>query len=165
MMQPFKKLLMSLCVLMIIPTASYAVSKQGRLGVGVNDQLINSLPALSLKLQQSRSFAIGGLAGVSTKEAGGGYGLGLKVYKIIFEEPQLNFYASAMVALLNEKTSSSVSETGFQCDLTFGPEFHFQGLESIGFSFEFGISMNKLGEFAFETVGNHFIVAGVHFYL
>ena len=69
-----------------------------------------------------------------------------------------------MGALIKEK-NGSVDESGFQFDLTFGSEFHFTGLNSLGFSFEFGISMNKMDTFIVETVGHHFITAGIHFYL
>jgi hypothetical protein len=165
MTQPATKIMILIFMLSTTFSSAFAVDRQGRMGVGVNGQLINSLPALSMKLQKSRSFAFGGVFGLSTKESGGGYGAGLKVYRIIFDEPNLNFYASALFALINQKKGGVESQSGFQIDLTVGPEFHFNGLESIGFSFEFGLSMNKLNEFAFETVGSHFIVAGVHFYL
>ena len=46
-----------------------------------------------------------------------------------------------------------------------GSEFSFAGLSSLGFSVEFGLSLNKVDEFVVETVGDNFIVAGAHFYL
>jgi hypothetical protein len=49
--------------------------------------------------------------------------------------------------------------------MTLGTEFSFEGLESIGFSFEFGISINKLDDVRIQTTGNNFVTAGVHFYL
>ena len=148
----------------ILTTSSWAIDRRGRLGVGVNNQLNNNLPALSFKLQKSRSFSFGGLFGISTEDVGGGYGIGLKGYKVIFDEPQLNFYTSLMCALIKEK-NGDVDQSGFQFDLTFGSEFHFAGLNSLGFSFEFGVSMNKMDTFVVETVGHHFVTAGIHFYL
>lgn len=143
---------------------AFATDRRGRLGVGYSNQLKNDLPAISFKLHKSRAFSIGGLAGYSSSDNGGGYGAGLKVYRNIFDEPQLNFYTALMAAMLSEKNPGS-SESGFQIDTTLGTEFHFAGLSSLAFSIEFGLSFNKLNDFIIETVGNNFLVAGVHFYL
>ena len=136
----------------------------GRLGVGASNQLANDLTALSFKVQKSNAFALGGLLGVSTDNNNGGYGAGLKLYRILFEEPQLTFYFAGLGALINHKTTTT-EKSGFQFDLTMGTEFSFAGLESLGFTLEFGFSFNKLNDFVVETVGDHLIAAGVHFYL
>ena len=72
---------------------------------------------------------------------------------------------AAMAAYLSKTSATAEDATGFQLDLTMGSEFNFAGLDSIGFSFEFGVSVYQLTDFIFETVGNNFIVAGIHFYL
>lgn len=157
----------SFLLLFLLPifTANSAIH-MGRLGLGFTNQLVNDVTALSFKLQKSPGFAMGGLLGISNNDNGGGYGAGLKIYKIIFDEPNLNFYGSAMGALLKQnEIGSSVSNTGFQFDFTFGSEFTFKGIESLGFSVEFGLSLYKLTDFIIETLGNNFIKAGVHFYL
>lgn len=141
-----------------------ALDKTHRLGVGFTNQLKNDFPSLSFKMQKSKSFAYGGTAGLSTNDQSGGYGVGLKLYRNIFDEPQLNFYMAGMGAILNNKIGGT-SYSGFQFDLSFGSEFHFSGMNSIGFSFEFGVSANKKKDFVFETLGNNFVVAGIHFYL
>lgn len=135
-----------------------------RPGVGMSNQLINNMPAISIKLQKSKTFAFGALINLGTNDTRGGYGAGLKIYRIIFAEPNLSFYGSTLVALINRKTAAN-DDTGFQIDCTLGSEFHFSGLESIGFSFEFGISINKLGDFNIETTGQHIVSAGIHFYI
>ena len=142
----------------------FAFEKINRLGVGMSNELKSNFPALSFKIQKNRSFAFGGLAGISTDATNGGYGVGLKFYKIIFDEPQLNFYMATMGALLSNKIDST-SYSGFQADLSFGSEFNFTGLNSLGFSFEFGLSAFKKKEFVFQTLGNNFIVSAIHFYL
>lgn len=157
-----KKLIFSLSLL--LPLLVSAINQPGRMGVGFSGQLKNDLPSISVKIQQSRGFAISGLFGISTSDKNGGLGLGFKAFKILFEEPQLNFYAGLLGALIKQKTLNS-NETGFQADLTVGSEFSFSGLNSLGFSVDFGISMNKLEDFVFETVGNHYFTAAVHFYL
>ncbi|MCB9061784.1 MAG: hypothetical protein H6622_09705 [Halobacteriovoraceae bacterium] len=148
----------------IITPCTYAdVDHTGKLGIGLTDQLANGLDGLSFKIRKSRSTAFGGVLGLSTKEIGGGIGAGLKFYRYLIEEPYLNFYTSAFAAFITRKTAIE-TQTGFQVDITLGSEFHFPSLESIGFSFEFGASMNKLDEFVFETVGKSFVSAGIHFY-
>lgn len=163
MTKNFKRVLLAGCLLFSIQGAQ-ALEKTNRLGVGMTNQLKNDFPALSFKMQKSRSFAYGGMAGVSTSDNDGGYGVGLKLYRNVFDEPQLNFYFAGMGALLANKIDGK-THSGFQFDLSFGSEFHFSGLNSIGFSFEFGVSANKKKDFVFETLGNHFVVSGIHFYL
>lgn len=154
----------SLLFFATLSTPSYALEKTNRLGIGMTNQLKNDFPSLSFKVQKSRSFAIGGMGGISTSDSEGGYGAGIKLYRNIFDEPQLNFYVSGMAAVLSNKIAGK-TESGFQFDLSMGSEFHLAGLNSIGFSFEFGVSANKKKDFVFETLGNNFVVAGVHFYL
>ena len=157
------KVMLVVC-LVSLSFGAQALEKTNRLGVGMTNQLKNEFPALSFKIQKSKTFAYGAMAGISTSDTEGGYGVGLKFYRNIFDEPQLNFYLSGMGALLANKIAGQ-SHSGFQFDLSFGSEFHFSGLNSLGFSFEFGVSANKKKDFVFETLGNHFIVAGIHFYL
>lgn len=149
-------------LLLSLPTM--AVERNNRLGLGMSNQLQVDIPAFSFKIQKSRAFAFGGQVAISTNSAEGGYGVGLKGYRTIFEEPQLVFYSTAMGALLNKKLNGS-DNSGFQFDLGLGSEFSFPGLNSIGFSFEFGVSAYKIDKFTFQTMGSNFVVAGVHFYL
>ena len=151
--------------ILLFAQPSYSMDRRGRLGVGMSNQLKNDLPAISFKLQKSSAFAFGGVFGISTRGPGGGHGFGLKVYRNLFDEPQLTFYTSLLAAIIKNKLVTG-DDDGFQFDLTVGSEFSFAGLQSLGFSFETGISLNKINEdFGVETVGYHFIVAGIHFYL
>lgn len=143
---------------------SMAFDKIGRLGVGMSNQLKTNVPSLSFKMQKNRSVAFSGLASISTASEDGGFGVGLKIFRNIFDEPQCNFYFAGMGAILNTKVNST-SYSGFQFDLSFGSEFHFVGLNSIGFSFEFGASATKAKNFSFQTLGSSFVVSGIHFYL
>lgn len=162
------KTLFVLAALAVMPLSLsnpvFAYDKVNRLGLGMTNQLKNDFPALSFKMQKNRSFAFGGMFGLSSNPDSGGYGLGLKVYRNIFDEPQLNFYFAGAGALLSNKENRT-NYTGFQFDLSLGSEFHFSGLQSIGFSFEFGASAYKKKDFVFETLGNSFVVSAVHFYL
>ena len=146
-----------------------AADLRGRMGVGATNQLANEIPAISLKIQQSKTFALGGLLGFRSDQDQTLYGAGVKFYRIIFDEPQLNFYLAGLYATLNylDPVEDKV-KGGYQIDGTMGSEFHFQGLESIGFSFEFGISARNAdaeGGTSIETLGDQFVKAAVHFYL
>lgn len=146
-----------------------AADLRGRMGVGASNQLANDIPAISLKIQQSKTFALGGLVGFKSDQDQTLYGAGVKFYRIIFDEPQLNFYMSGLFAALNYKDDvNDKVKSGYQMDGTMGSEFHFQGLESMGFSFEFGLSVRNAdaeGGTSFETLGDQFVKAAVHFYL
>lgn len=137
-----------------------AYSLIGRLGMGTTNQLVGDMQAISIKVQRSRNTAFGAVMGLSSGTTTD-YGFGVKLYRIIYDEPQLNFFAAGLLALLSQNDNS-----GFQADATFGTEFHIQGIESIGFSFEFGASLNKLDDdTTFETVGHSIVKAAIHFYL
>lgn len=158
------------CLLLIallpLPAQGQAIDRRGRLGIGASNQLKTDRPSVSFKLQQSRSTSLAGLVSVNTDDQGG-FGAGLKIHRHFFEEPHLNFYGALLGAYLSDKRGSSLeSVTGFQVDLTLGSEFHFQGLKSLGFHVDFGVSMSKLDDFVIQTTGeNQFFVMGVHFYL
>ncbi len=156
-------------IIAVLPTLAMAADLRGRMGVGFTNQLANGIPAISLKVQQTKTFAIGGLLGFKSNEDATLYGAGVKFYRIIFDEPQLNFYLAGLLATQNYvDPATDKTKTGYQVDGTLGTEFHFQGLESIGFSFEFGLSARNTdpkGGNSFQTLGDQFLKAAVHFYL
>jgi hypothetical protein len=146
----------------------FAADLRGRMGIGATNQLANNIPAVSLKIQQSKTFALGGLLGFKSDQDNTLYGAGVKFYRIIFDEPQLNFYMAGLFATETFlDTAKDKVKSGYQIDGTLGSEFHFQGLESIGFSFEFGVSARNADSHGstFQTLGDQFVKAAVHFYL
>lgn len=144
---------------------AYAVDRRARLGLGASNQLdLDGTPSLSFKLQTARTTSVGLLAGLDSSEDGA-VGAGVKLYQNFFEEPQLVFYGALLGAYINDKNATTQDTSGFQIDLTLGSEFHLAGLKSLGFHFEFGVSLNKVDEFKVQTVGSEMIVMGVHFYL
>lgn len=151
-------------ILLSIPSA-HAYSLLGRMGMGYSSQLVNELPALSFKVQRSRNSALAALVGIRSDSDATNYGFAAKVYRIIYDEPQLNFYMAGLFGYITNNTATS-DDNGFQADGTLGAEFFLQGLESIGFSFEFGVSLNKYDNgTTLETTGYNFLVAGIHFYI
>lgn len=169
-MSTVRKIVLAALILVLCPSTLLGTERISRIGVGFSNQLKNGIPAVSFKKQSSKSFSLGGIFALSTNDSGGGYGAGLKVYRNLFDEPNLNFYASVMGAIISSReeskeTAEKTKHSGFQLDLSFGSEFNFAGLRSLGFSFEFGLSVNELEDMVFETVGDSYIVSGVHFYL
>lgn len=160
-----KNLLVVLAALFILQPA-YSASMAGRLGIGTTAHIENGMKALSMKLQRNRSTAIGGHFGLDSSSDGTIYALGLKVYRYIYEEPQLNFYSSLGIGIFNYKNANDDLESGYQMEGTFGTEFSFQGLESVGFSFEFGLGLSQYNkETHLKTVGHNALMSAVHFYL
>lgn len=160
-----KRIIIPLIIFITFSSNAFALNKRGRMGVGLTQQLKSDIPAISLKTQRSPIYAFEALFGLQLSDGNDNMGAGAKIYRIIFDEPLVNFYAAGMGAIL-KSDKYSASSTGFQFDFTFGSEFSFVGLESLGFSFEFGVSVNQLNDnFTLETVGNHFVVAGIHFYI
>ncbi len=161
-----RNLLICLVLLCTYSHTVNAASLIGRLGIGMSNQVANGMQAISMKLQRSRSSALGGIFGLDSSSDGVQYALGIKGYKYIYEEPQLNFYSALTANTFTYKNASDVNEQGYQIDGTFGTEFTFQGLESIGFSFEFGVGFSKnQGETHLKTIGYNMIASAVHFYL
>lgn len=157
-----------LLTLLLLPSLGLCADLRGRMGLGFTNQLANDVPALSLKVQQSKTFALGGILGFKSDQENTLYGAGVKLYRIIFDEPQLNFYMAGLLAAENYLDEEEKVASGYQIDGTMGTEFHFQGLESLGFSFEFGLSVRKADAqsgSSFQTLGDNFLKAGIHFYL
>ncbi len=140
----------------------------GRLGIGYSDQVVTGIDTLSIKLQRNRATAFGALLGVDSSSDASNYAMGLKAYRVIYDEPQLNFYSAFTGIFFTYQDPDDIDETknGYQIEGSFGTEFSFQGLESIGFSFEFGLGMNKYnGGTNVKTVGHGVLASAIHFYL
>lgn len=145
----------------LTPLCSNAWSRdlQGRLGLGYNQQLVSDVPSVSLKYGFTRDLAGQLIFGANTRTPSRN-GYGLKFFKNLFFETNLNFYMMGGAALVQAN-----SQSGTEFLAGFGVEFFVPGLESLGFSFETGGSLNNLGGgYAFRTLGLSIINAGMHFY-
>ncbi len=143
---------------------TFAIERVGRLGIGFSNTIADSVPSISIKVQRSTGFSYGGVFGVNTADDGGWHG-GIRLYRNIFDEPFLTFYAVGSAVIINTKQANGDSDSGFQGDVGFGTEFSFQGIDSLGFSAEFGVRFKKIDDFEITTMGENIISAGVHFYL
>jgi hypothetical protein len=143
-----------------------AMGLAGRLGIGMSNQVVSGIDTLSFKLHRNRSTALGALFGIDNSSDASNYAVGGKYYKNIYDEPQLNFYSAFSAIMFTNQNSNDKTINGSQYEALFGTEFSFQGLESIGFSFEFGIGLiDHNGENSIKTTGYNTIVSAVHFYL
>ena len=146
------------------PTLASAKDMQGRLGLGYNAEFanfyaINSVPAVSLKFGLTRDIAVEGLVGIGTSSPGNSV-TGIKFFKNLFYETNLNFYFTVGGAVLSANSRSGAEFLG-----GFGAEFFIPGIESLGFSFETGATFDNLaGSFVIKTLGVSFLNAGIHFY-
>ena len=137
---------------------------QGRLGVGYNSEFANTtaserVPGMSLKYGLSHDLATELVFGVSTATPTNSV-MGVKLFKNIFYETNLNFYGFGGGALLSARTHSGIQFMG-----GLGAEFFIPGLESLGFAMETGGSLDTVsGSMAVRTLGVSFLDAGIHFY-
>jgi hypothetical protein len=174
--QPFTRLdlflLLAVSLFTYLPSAQ-AKDLQGRLGLGYNAQLsnlqyTNGEPGLSLKYGLTRDIAVEGIVSINT---GGptNTATGIKFFKNIFYEMNLNFYfmLGGAIASVSSPDSTGVlqSHSGAEFLTGFGAEFFIPGIDSLGFAMETGGSFDNLnGSFALKTMGVSFLNAGIHFY-
>jgi len=150
----------------MVAPAAQARDLTGRLGLGYNAEFANSnstipnsVPAISLKYGITRDIGIEGIVGFNTGSPSNDV-VGLKMFKNIFYETNLNFYFMAGGAVV-----SGNGKTGAELLTGFGTEAFIPGLESLGFSMEVGGELDNLsGTYALKTLGFSFLNAGIHFY-
>jgi hypothetical protein len=149
--------------------SSFARDLQGRVGLGYNAQFAPSKvnndykPAIALKYAFTKDMAIEGVAGLSTGDNKSSVA-GIKLFKNLFFETNLNFYFVGGLAL-GSVTTAGVSTSGIELQGGFGSEFFIPGLESIGISLETGFDFNNIsGSWSIGTMGASFLHAGMRFY-
>lgn len=161
-----KKILLISTIVLISSLNANATSLIGRLGIGMSNNLPTGMETISLKLQRNSSTAMGAAFGMDNSPDGSLYALGVKMYRIIYDEPQLNFYSSFDGTIFTYFNTAKDVKQGNKISGTFGTEFMFQGIESVGFSFEFGLGVqNYNDETRIKTFGYNIIQSAVHFYL
>ncbi|MGK5083788.1 hypothetical protein WDW37_10840 [Bdellovibrionota bacterium FG-1] len=160
-----RALLIFWLTLSLLPSSdALARDLQGRLGLGYNAEFANSslgarVPGISIKYALTRDIASELVAGIATTSPINTV-TGVKFFKNIFLETNLNFYFMLGGALLSANSNSGAQFMG-----GFGAEFFIPGIESLGFAVETGGSFDNLsGSFTLRTLGVSFLDAGIHFY-
>jgi len=142
---------------LFLPIHGHCINLMGRLGVGGTSQLASGHPSISFKVQSKRESAWGGVLSLDSNSNNTNFGIGPKFYRLLFDEPHLNFYTALFASYLRENDKS-----GHQVDGTLGTEAHIPGIESLGIALDVGLSWNKVNDISrIETVG----VLSLHFYL
>lgn len=146
-----------------LPHSAAAREMQGRIGLGYNSEFQNStatnrVPAVSLKYGLTRDIGVEGLFGIATTSPANTV-IGAKFFKNLLYETNLNYYF-----MLGGGILSASGNSGGQFLGGFGVEFFVPGLESLGFSFEVGASIDTLSGMTVRTLGASFLDAGMHFY-
>lgn len=139
----------------------------GRVGLGynaqfANTQLTNGVPALSIKYGMAPRSMIEVIGGFYSGSGGSGVAA-LKYMYSLHTESYVNFYF-----LMGGGFVSANQRTGTEWIGGLGTEFFIPGIDSVGMSFETGMSFENLtptnGNFIVKTFGVSFINAGMHFY-
>lgn len=135
-----------------------------RLGVGFKNQFNDDLPGLALQYYPSSELGLSASLGIDTKKENSSFGALAKVYRVVFQEDNLNFYMGAGAGLISQETSGR-NESGFLMMAYTGCEFFLPGLENLGLSFEAGTAITSLSSSVrFRTYGDSPLRAGIIFY-
>ncbi len=169
MRNPLRFVLGTILVLGILTNgAAHARDLQGRLGLGYNAQFANveqsnGAPGISVKYGFTRDIAAEGVVAIATGPQSNS-ATGVKFFKNLFYETNLNFYFMVGGALVSAQIANT-SHSGAEFQSGFGAEFFIPGVESLGFSMETGGRLENLrGSFALKTLGVSFLNGGMHFY-
>jgi hypothetical protein len=139
----------------------------GKAGLGYNAQFSNAdrnsgTPAISLKYGFAPKTAVELVAGFYSGSGGNGV-VALKYMKTLRSENYVNFYLPLGLGYLTSRGSSGIEVLG-----GLGAEFFFPGVDSVGLSFEAGLSGESIssgnGGFVLKTFGASFLNAGMHYY-
>lgn len=151
--------------LLVFTSAVQAKDLTNRLGIGYKNQFSAELPGISAQYYPTNDIGISGTLGVDTESNNSKFGFLVKLYKIIFQEDNLNFYMGAGGGLLSTEVAGGQNESGFELMGYAGCEFFFAGLDSLGFSFETGAGITSVSSgVRFRTFGDHPLRAGITFY-
>lgn len=135
-----------------------------RLGVGYQNQFSIDLPGISARYYPNPELGVSAALGIDTESNASKFGLMVKAFRVIFKEPNLNFYLGAGAALISQETAG-VSNSGFELNGFVGVEFFLPGLESLAFITEAGIGIASINDgVRFRTFGDHPFRAGIIFY-
>lgn len=157
----------ALLTLISLNQTAHARELFGRTGLGYNAQfantnLTNGVPAISIKYGLAPRAAIQAIAGFYSGGDGSGVAA-LKYLQTIRGENYANFYYTFGLG-----TVSALQRNGTQFLLGIGAEFFIPGVDSVGFSFESGVTAESLTStsqsFILKTYGVSFIHAGMHYY-
>ena len=170
----FALMVLALFVVLLYGPKGNAKDMSSRLGIGYSDSFsVNPMPSLAVKYYPSTDWSLSAALGIDTNNtnASGGssnFGFGVKAYKTIFTEDNLNFYMGAGAGLITLSPASGTqgsTNSGFELSGFCGAEFFIPGLESLGLNFQAGVGVTSLSSgVRFRTIGETPLSAGMYFY-
>lgn len=152
------------------PGTSGAKELFGKMGLGYNSQFAitsqtNGVPGISLKYGLAPRDALELIAGFYSGSGGTGVFAG-KFMHTLLPESYANFYFLAGAGYVY--TAGTGLRTGLEILGGLGAEFFIPGVDSVGISFETGMSAESLtsssGSLVLKTFGVSFLNAGMHYY-
>lgn len=151
--------------MILVSHPAFAKNLTGRIGLGYNGQFssssqTNGVPAISVKI----GVAPGGMIELIGGFYSGANGTGVAAFKYmstLHAEEYANFYL-----LVGGGLVSAAGRSGTEFMGGVGTEFFIPGVDSVGISFEAGVSAENLtaGSYILKTFGASFLKAGMHFY-
>lgn len=134
-----------------------------RLGVGIKKNASLDLPELAAVYYPVSDIAFSGGLGIDTRKDASKFSFNAGVRRMIFKEPNMNFYMGGSLGLVNFETAGE-KQSGFELNALFGGEFFFTGLDSLAFIFEGGVGVISADDVRFRTIADGPFNAGIIFY-
>ncbi|OFZ32164.1 MAG: organic solvent tolerance protein [Bdellovibrionales bacterium RIFCSPHIGHO2_01_FULL_40_29] len=151
-------------VLILFAQTIFAKDMTHRFGLGVKNNTSENLPSLTSVYFFSQDLAFTGGVGLDTKKNESKFQMNVGVRKMVFTEPNLNFYTGAQAGIANYEDPVLGKQSGFEMLAVFGTEFFFTGLENLGLTFEGGFGVTSLKDVRFRTIADDPFRAGLIFY-
>ena len=157
--------------LLLLTFSAHSIELTSRMGLGLSQQMGSAeIPMLTAHYYPNSQFGLSLGFGMDTEDDASKLGVLAKAIKIVFQEQQMNFYMGGAVGLANHEERNTVTtaiedKSNFEISALIGGEFFFSGLDSLGLSFETGISVITGDDGTrFRTIADHPFRAGIVFY-
>lgn len=150
--------------ILFLAISAQAKDMTNRMGIGYKNQFSTDLPGIAVQYFPGPDIGLSGTLAIDTEKDKSKFGMMAKLYRIVFQEDNMNFYLGAGAGLLSNETNGN-NESGFELMAYVGTEFFLAGLENLGFSFEAGTAITSISSgVRFRTFGDHPLRAGILFY-
>ncbi len=148
-----------------VTSSAQAKDLTNRLGVGYANQFSTNVPSLAVRYYPEKHLALGAELGVDTEQGNSQFGFQVNVHRIVFTEPNLNFYMGSSVGLISTQANASTTQSGFELSAFVGTEFFLAGLPNLGFSMEAGVGVTSISsQVRVRTIADSPLQAGMIFY-
>lgn len=159
-----KKLAVMIFAALLGSVGVHAKEMNHRLGVGPKAPFSNGVKSMALHYFPNQDYALTGALGIDTQQDQSLFGVQAGIRRILFEEKNMNFFVGGSLGVISQETSGT-NQSGFELLALAGGEFFFEGLENLGFNFDFGLGVSSLkNSNRFFTIANSPVTAGLIFY-